>query len=334
MDIGYHSIKVIQLQQKRGLIRLASYNSVRSPKDPFSKNALKNTDELAKSLKEALASAKIAPITSRFATIAIPEYLTFTKISRVPKMGTKELSSAIKWEVEQSIPVSIEELYYDFEVINQNKDSLDVLIAAAPKSLIESYMEVLNKAGIEAVALEIEPQAVSRALIKKNDAQPYLIADIGAQTTSITIFDQKAIQFTASALIGGNNINKSLETKLGKNSFDLDQLLTHPESHKNKEVLLKAFEATKPTVNSIATEINKTVRYYEEQSKKKVSKVLVCGGEAILPGLTSFIENSTSITTKIGNPWVNLPTFPLKPIPHEELPSYATAIGLALREYV
>jgi Tfp pilus assembly PilM family ATPase len=32
-----------------------------------------------------------------------------------------------------------------------------------------------------------------------------------------------------------------------------------------------------------------------------------------------------------GNPWVNISVYPLKPVPKEEAPGYAAAIGLALR---
>lgn len=334
LDIGFHSIKIVQLEKKRGLIRLASFNNTDVPSESFVNNTLKNTDEIAKTLKEAMKGAKIAPITSKYVIVGIPEHLTFTKIASVPKMGQKELKDAVKWEVTQSIPVSIEELDYDFEIMSENEKNLQVLIVAAPKNLIKSYLEVAEKAGLQPVAVEVEPQAVSRALVKKDDMGTYLIIDIGAETTSVTVLQNQIIQFTASATVGGHQINKAIALKLGKPVYELDKILHHSDNAKNKEILTKAFNAAKPTLQSINQEVIKTIRYYEEESKSNFQKILLCGGESILPGMTSFFETSTNITTKIGNPWVNLPPFPLKPIPHEILPSYATAIGLALREFI
>lgn len=332
LDIGQSSIKLVELKKRGSKIYLHSYNSVPTPPDVFLENNIKNTDALSALIREALKTAKINPVSSHFVVLGLPEFLTFTKIIKVPKMSAKELGQAVKWEANQAIPVSIEETYFDWQILTKDETAtqLDIILVAAPRVLVDSYVAAAQNVGLEPVAIEIEPLAVSRAVIRAEEKNPQLILDMGSKTTSLTVFDKGSIQFTASALVGGKQINVALAQKFGKTPEQIEEELK--DHNKNKDLLKAGFEILKPTLDNIITEAKRTIRFYEDASSRTISKVLICGGEAALPGVPVYMERAIGVTVKIGNPWINLPTYPLKPIPHEELPSYTTAIGLSMQE--
>ena len=97
----------------------------------------------------------------------------------------------------------------------------------------------------------------------------------------------------------------------------------------------KKNKATEPILNSILTEIKKTLTFYSEKYKddKPVRQVILTGGTAKLPGIDLFFTNGTGIETAIANPWKIISN--QNELPQQILdngPDYIIAVGLAMRD--
>lgn len=339
LDIGYTSVRAVQLEKRGKLVHLASYGESPLDKDVFSKDKI-NVPALSIAIKHVIESNKIRPINSKQVVCALPESDIFTKILQLPKMTDDELEEVIKLEIDKIVPFSISELYLDWERVktgNEKSNEKDnILVVAAPQKLIHSYLEAIKKAGLVVIALDIEPAAVCRALIKgtegKNEA--ILVVDIGADTTSITIYDFESIQLTGSTHVAGNSLTESLGKYLNLD-FDKTEAIKRELINSNKDLNPKLFNnALKPVLSQLGQEISRSMTYYTNFAKNShpVSEILFCGGNAHIPGLTEFFEKTFNIKTEIGNPWTNVTAYPLKAIPKLKASLYTTAIGLALRE--
>ena len=112
-------------------------------------------------------------------------------------MEKKELTKAAKYEAENYIPLSIKDVYLDSQIVEpvyDHKDYLEVLLSALPKKTVDPYVEVLAKAGLKPVALELESQPTVRAVVKDQlSPTPLLIIDLGATRTSFIIFSGHSI---------------------------------------------------------------------------------------------------------------------------------------------
>jgi len=68
---------------------------------------------------------------------------------------------------------------------------------------------------------------------------------------------------------------------------------------------------------------------------KKLDKVILCGGQSTLPGLSEYLEIHLRHPVILGNPWLKV--FPVgRAVPFlkfSEALRYSTAIGLALRNF-
>jgi type IV pilus assembly protein PilM len=99
----------------------------------------------------------------------LPEEKAFLQVIQLPKLEEKDLKAAVQFEAENYIPLPVEEVYLDYQVVPpvyNHLDHLDVLIAALPKRIIDPYLDSLKGAGLVPKVLEIESQAIVRALIK------------------------------------------------------------------------------------------------------------------------------------------------------------------------
>lgn len=339
LDIGYTSVRAVELQKKGKLVHLTSYGETPLKEGVFSRDNI-NVDELSFAIKKVLSGGNIGEIKSRQVICALPEEDIFIKNLQLPTMEDDELTEVIKFELEKIVPIPINDLYLDYRRVkmadNNGKDN--IIVAAARKKIIHMYMDALKKADLEVIALDIEPAAVARALIPKEetDKNAYLILDMGAESTTITVYDFGSIQITGSTRVAGNSLTEGISKNLKINVKDAEDIKRHVinADRKLKKPLFDS--AIKPVLTKLAKEIERSIGYYTNYMKSPhdIKKIIITGGNAHFPEMTKFLEDYFRIKTEVGNPWANVTAYPLKAMPKLKASLYTTAIGLALRELV
>src|SRR5690606_28755095 len=94
---------------------------------------------------------------------ALPVAFTYNRVVTLPPMEKKDTAEAIRLEAEQSIPVPIDQLYLDYEIVMTTKDGQrEILMVAAPKNIIDSYMQLFQLLDLEVTQLETTINAVTR----------------------------------------------------------------------------------------------------------------------------------------------------------------------------
>ncbi|MCX6807084.1 MAG: pilus assembly protein PilM, partial [Candidatus Berkelbacteria bacterium] len=81
LDVGHESIKVVQLKKAGSLFRLKSYGDSPCPKEPFSKDSIKDKKELSIAIKKAVTDHRIS---AKQLVSALPESYVFSKIIQMP----------------------------------------------------------------------------------------------------------------------------------------------------------------------------------------------------------------------------------------------------------
>lgn len=340
LDIGYTSVRAVQLEKKGKLVHLAAYGEVPLKEGVFAHDNI-NVDELALAINQATKQSKINEITSRQVVCALPESDVFVKNIQLPSMDDTELEEVVKFEIEKIVPYPIDTLYLDYRRVREGgeKEKDNIIVVAAPQKLIDMYLEALKKAKLEVIALDVEPAAIARALIKndeKSDNEATAIIDISADSSTITIHDYGSIQLTGSTHIAGNEITENLAKKLGVRQDQAEEIKRHV-INSDRKLKQELFDSTvKPVLTKLAKEVERSMNYYTNFMKNPhdIKKILISGGNARLTGLADFFEDKFKIKTEIGNPWNNVTAYPLKAIPKIKASLYTTAIGLALRELV
>jgi type IV pilus assembly protein PilM len=330
LDIGTHSIKAVQLKKKRKLVKLAGYGMMKVPENYIIEGIITEPEKMAKIIKEFFEKSVWGKINAPRINLSLSESQVFTKIMTIPHSSGKTREDAVMWEATQSVPMSMSDLYVDWQLIGTNKADPkldDIIFTAAPKSIVNSYLQFVGLLGLEIYGVETSLSAITRAMIPNRGANETVLAvDMGGQTTNLAIFDQ-FIRVTGSTLVGGNNLTKRIAQVLSVTPDEAEKMKLNTDEKTEKKIS----EAIAPDLTSVTQEIDRMVRYYTENNKdEKVSKVLLCGGSANLPGLTEYFTEKLNIPTSIGNPWTNISVYPIKPVPKQEASLYTNAIGLAL----
>jgi len=358
LDISDLSLKVVKLKKKRKAFDLTSFGEEKIRPGIIKEGRIKDEKALAKLISESLKKVKGEKIKTPYVITSLPEEKAFLQVIQMPKMAKEELKSAIIYEAENYIPLPIESVYLDYQIIapvHNHLDRLDVLIAALPKKIIDSYVSALKLAGLKPLALEIESLAIARALIKdQTTTSPVLLIDFGGTRTSFIVFSGNSLRFTSSIPVSSQSFTEIIAKSLGvsllkaenlKIKHGLEEKIKLKIKDKKSERTIergKIFEALVPPLIDLIQQIKKHLEYYQTHAShehlppngKKVEKIYLCGGGANLKGLPELLTLELKIPVKLGNPWINILADPLtgkNEFPLEKALSYTTALGLALR---
>ena len=344
LDISDESFKFVQLKRGKNETRLSCFSFGDFPSEVMINGEVKDEDAIVKNLQSAFLNPKFGKLTSRYTVCSMPEEHSFIRVIQLPKMSIKETKEAVKWEVEQNVPMDINDVYYDWQaaqVEDKNINHQDILISATPKKIADSYMSILKKCGLLVKALEVESVAVSRSLVPdlKTDG-PVLLVDLGATRTSFIIFSGSAIQFTSSLPVAGNKMIEAIMGMLKTDRIEAKRLFYDVGLDKQADGG-RAAAALYPMVSDLAGQIKEYISFYEShaahehalKSGTSVKKILLCGGASNLTGLTIYLASILKIPVEAGNPWVNILKGNIREVPalpYRRSLSYTTALGLAL----
>lgn len=349
LDISDLSLKFVYLKKAGDRIEVVSFGESALPEGVVSKGEILKEDELAPLIKKSLEQAKGEKIRTQYVAASLPEEKAFLQVIQLPRMGLQELQQAALFEAENYVPYPLETVYVDSQFVEPVKDHLDhsdVLLASLPRATVDSYVSVLQKAGLVPQVLEIESLAVARALVLQEFSLfPVLLIDFGATRTSFLVFAGKSLRFTASLPVGSHQLTLAVSKALNLDIQKAEELKkTYGLERRGKSEGGKVFEALVPSLVDLAEQIKKYIDYYAShaahqhllQEERSIQKVLLAGGGANLPGLPQFLEQELNAEVHIGDPWVNIMSKQggaLPPIPFGESLRYTTALGLALRGF-
>jgi len=209
LDIGDRSLKVAHIKKRGATPRLVSFGALAVPEGVFEQGEIKKPEELAVLIKQAVKSVFGKKIKTPYVNACLPETHSFIKLLTLNTGHDGELPALVREDLPNHIPMDINDLYIDWHIVERlNDKQVQVLVGAVPKTIADSYASCLAAAGLEAVSLQIEAEAIDRALLPQNDLPKTSIAmvDIGATRSSFICFDRGSIQFTITMEIAGDKI--------------------------------------------------------------------------------------------------------------------------------
>ena len=335
LDISELSIKVLQMTRHGKYDAVHGFANEKIGSGIVKNGNIENAGGIIKAIDRA---RKKAGITTKNVICSLPESKSFLRVVTIPQMEKTEVAEAIKWEIEAAIPLSIDQVYYDWQILNQrltkDKRQMDVIIVAVSKKFINDFVFVLRKAGLVAYGFEVEPVAEANSLLRDEEkGVTTMIIDIGDKNTSFVITVDNIPVFTSNIPLSSESLTKAIEQTFG---------ITYEEAEKIKIMygigsVLKndhVFQATKSVVENFVTEAQKSIDFYlnDLTYSKKIDRIIMCGGGARTKGITPYLSRRLGYNIELGNPWINLNFKGVPPISREASVQYATVIGLATKK--
>lgn len=336
IDMGTASIKLVELSLDGLKLKLETYGEVwgtRGSQDENTPIFSLSDEELGAMLGELIRATRAKP---RNATMSVPIFSSFVTLIELPELKEKELAEAMPFQARKYVPVPIEDVTLDWSIAGRRNTQagsmLDVLLVAIPNEIVARYLKIAKLAGIELKALESESFGLARSLIG-TDKNAVCLADVGASSTDIIIVDEGTVRLSHNFDIAGLRLTGALAQSLHV-SFSRADNIKQERGLNPKQGEQGITEVVIPLVDLIINEINRFVSDYMAKTGRKVSKLILSGGSARLPGFGNYFSEKLGMPVVLANPFASL-VYP-KTIENKLNtigPSYAVTIGTALRYF-
>jgi len=333
LDIGTNAVRVVQVSpsgahgwnlQHFGYAPLDEQTSTSS-----SPEALRRLGEII------MTAVGQSGIKTKNVVVGLPSSKTFTTVIEVPIMSEAELKNTLKYQVDQYIPMPINEAKVDWALLGtslHDQKMQEVLLASTANTYAEERLEFVESLGLNVIAAEPDPIAMVRSLLPEGIPDARLIIDVGEQSTDLAVTFGETPRLVRTIPIGIKSLVKAAVQNLNVQEDQARQFILKfglaPDRLEGQ-----VYRAIESTLDNFATELTKSIKFFQTRyPNTPVSGILLSGFSAIVPQFGDYVASKTGIQAAPANPWqrVNVAQADqqqLMPIASE----FATVIGLAQR---
>ena len=353
VDIGTHSIKVAEVTETRHGVELGLVGIAPTPAGSVTEAGVMDGAAAAEALRALLDATGIETMDC-VGTIAGPAVIVRQiKMARMPE---HMLRRTIAWEAKKYISFPIEDSVVECQILPDDEGmpptEMNVMLAAAPRPLVDGYVNILEEAGLEPLALDIGAFATMRALIDTAPDttlfdQTVAIVNSGASSTDVNIVKKGRSVFTRTIGTAGNALTSSIMATLECDSAEAERIkmsmdVTQATADRSLLRTDRVAGAVVPLLEEVVKEIRRSLNFYQSQfpegsAEGVVDRLLISGGTGKLKGLDAYLHSILDIHVELADVFhrrfVNLDDARADLLAADSA-SMVLAVGLALREIV
>lgn len=329
LDINSADIKVMAVDSTRQ--EVIGYGVLDVDSKKMKKALEEDPAYLSTCLKKLLSESIIGQLPSDDFVVSLPTSRTYSRTFTIPTSSEKNLHEAVELEVSQYVPIPASLLSIDYEIIERNKETLTITMAAVPRIMIDNILQACDSADITVHAIEPGINSVARLLKATEDGSlTTLIVDISQAQTDIAVLDGGTIRVTGGTSTGGHLFTLAIGKQLGvtlENAHQLKVLNGLNPGPRQKKIA----DALEPSFKQIASEIRRVIRYYNERisSGVRIEQVLIVGGGSNVPGIGEYFTNELIMPARVASPWQSINFGSLEQPTKQFRPRYISVAGLA-----
>ncbi len=334
IDIGSSSIKVVEVQDRDGVLTLTTYGELQL--GPYAGEEVGQSVSLdAKKEQQALVDViRESAVKANKAVFAMPlssSFVTTINFNADPK---EDISSRVRVEARKYIPVPIGEVTLDWAEIEndtavKDENRRDVLVAAIQNDALSRFKVLMQFANLKEPPTEIECFSALRSVYKESEKDIALV-DIGAVSTKLYIARNGLLQRMHRVRAGGAIATKRIASSL-ELSFEEAELLKR-NLQKDDARFAEIKRAHHSCYDRAWQEFRQVIREYEKSLNTEVEVVYVTGGGSLFPGTIQLMEDLLQKSVVPVNAFnkVAYPAF-MEDMMTELAPTFHVALGSALR---
>lgn len=338
LDIGSNSLKLMEIIDSGSGSVMNRFIQKPLEKGVIVDGSIADLGKLVEAIKDLF---KNSSCQRKGIVTSLSGHSVIVKKATFPFMEDQELREMIHDEAGKYLPFdSMDDVSFDFQVLGQNEynaNQLDVIIVAAKKDIIETYVEAIQLAGLSAVILDVDSFALETMYEKNYDYDEKdiaVIVNIGASITNINVVKNATSIFTRDFTVGCNSITEAIQSQYGVSFGEAERMKIDGPRGDNEafgdfQNQLLSFS------DPILSEIERSVDYFRSTyGDEDIKQVLIAGGGAFIPGIVADMSQRLNVPAEIVNPFrkIGYNTKAMSPEAIERIgPVAAVAVGLALR---
>ncbi len=336
LDIGSHSIKMVDLAKTRGGYELKALGLGMVPSECIVDKDIMDSETVVDTIKNLRENLKVRV---RGAATSISGHSVIVKKAELPLMTENELEQSLMLEAEQYIPFDINDVYLDSYILGESlerSDMMDVLFVASKKDMVDDYASAIRNAGLKPMVVDVDVFALE-TMYQANypDAPEAIVSlvDVGASMININVIKDGMSVFARDISMGGRQLTERIQRELGV-SYERAENIKSGADIEGID-LERINYIFKMACETYVQEIRRTLDFFlSTMVNEEIERIYLSGGSCLIPGMVALLEKHTEIPVEKINPFNNI-TWDEKVFDPEYMayiaPQMAVAVGLALR---
>ncbi len=310
IEITNANIRMMKLARRAGRIEAVAAGMAPLEEGVIENETVKDEKKLAAAIKKLAAKVFGSKKPPRYAVASLPESRAFWQVVSLPRLNDQEARAAVIFEAENYIPLPLEKVYLDFEIlppVDANASKLEAAVAAIPREIVDARLRAIDGAGFVPLAMELESQSVARAAASVGPLTSAMIIQIGDGKSEVIILARDSTRFVFSipisngyfvdAIAAAVKVDRAraeiLKSKCGIEELGRSKSAGDRADQDHEQRLI--FEALIPGLVDFVQQIQKCVRYCQTHGDfclaegKNFERVMICGRGSDLKGLDDFL---------------------------------------------
>ena len=331
LDIGSGLIKLAVIDHGSGRPTLTKVAATNVLADAIVEGEIMDPGVVAEAVKGLMVSAGVK---QKRAVVAVGGRDVIVKKIQVDRMSQADAYDVVRWEAQQYVPFDIEGVELDFQVLDPDGAGLqmDVLLVAAKRELIETKLNLLSDAGLEAGVVDVDSFALHNAFELNYPSEQEgvtALINIGHEVTNVNVVQDGVPLLTRDLSVGTRKMREDLQRERGLPAEEVEQMLQGYERTPELD------SVARNRGDEIAVGVERAAAFLQTASRDaRIRRVFCAGGGARVPGLLDAVGERLRIPVELANPLQALEVHEgaFEGLNVDEVaPLLMQAIGLALR---
>lgn len=311
LDIGTSGVRAARVSFDRRGATLEGFGQVPLPQGAVSFGEISDPAVVAGAISQLWRAARFG---GKKVAVGVANQKVVVRPIDLPYMEQEELRGAIQFQVQDYLPIPVEDAILDFQVLEEfttegNERMMRVLLVAAQKDMINAFVEAVEKGGLEPVAIDHIPFSLIRSLGEvtggMGPAGGEAIIEVGAGVTNIVVHENGIPRFARTLLVGGGNVTDALAAGLGVSFEDAESIKQRMGLGTSPEEAMASTEAAPRILEQRAGELVEEIRgsldyYLAQTDAARITRVVLSGGGSKLVNLAGRLANAVRLPVEQG----------------------------------
>ena len=309
IDIGQCALKALRctLDADGQSVVADSYDYIEYPKILSQPEA--DPEELVRQALEQFLSRN--EVLGDSVAISVPGQAGLSRFFKPPPVDAKTLPDIVKYEVKQQIPFPIEDVIWDWQqmggtIVDGRTVDAEVGLFAMKRDAVIRALRPFDEADVEVDIIQLSPLSIFNVVCKDildempapEDFDPesppdsVVVMSMGTDTTDLIVSNGIKL-WLRNIPIGGNHFTKQLSRELKLTQAKAEHLKRNARQAEDPKTV---FKAMRPVFSDLVNEVQRSLTFFQSMDKTaKISKIVLLGNAAKLPGLRQFLNKQLQI---------------------------------------
>lgn len=311
LDIGTSCVRAAELTLGRRPMTLQKFGQVALPVGAMRDGEVADVEAVADAIRHLWVSAKFS---TKKVVVGVANQRVVVRQVEVPWLPAKELRAALPFQVQDYVPMPLDQAILDFHPLEEYVDEdgnrkLRLLLIAASRDMLRETLAAVQAAGLRPVSVDLTPFAVLRSLAKVDDLGlstegAEALVDIGASVTNIVVHQGGVPRFVRILLLGGAAITEAIAEGLGVPWEEAEGLkqaggMSDSPAEAPGDTQARVIESSGA---DFIEQVRSSLNYYQSQPNAvQVDRMALSGGGAQLRGLDARLSQVCRMPVTIGS---------------------------------